>query len=138
MSTSRKSEEGTFQQGSKRRVRRETIDFTELKEFANSVRKNIDDSFKLDTKGTSSNIPQVFTSNLFTVAPVSKKAATDEFMNLAMLKTQTNSSNNQIGEVKNLLSVIGKKKEGLNLEAGSYMATLEYTMRSISGMKDLL
>ena len=137
MSTSRKSKEAAPHRG-KRRQSSETLDFTELQNLAKSVRQNIDQTFRLSSKGANSNIPQIFTSNLFAVEPSVKSDATDQFMNLESIVNKRKSSASQIGEVKNLLATIGSKKEGLNFEAGSYMATLEYTMRSISGMKQML
>lgn len=81
MSTSRKSKEAAPHRG-KRRQSSETLDFTELQNLANSVRQNIDQTFKLNSKGANSNIPQIFTSNLFAVESSAKSDTTDQFMNL--------------------------------------------------------
>lgn len=114
------------------------MDFTQLKELANSVRSSIDETYKHASKGTNCNLPQIFTSNLFSAPSLTKSQETDQFMHLSLINTQQTSSNMQIGQVKNLLAEIGQKKQGSNFEAGSYMATLEYTMRSINGIKDML
>lgn len=56
MSTSIKSKEAVPQK-TKRRQRRDTIDFTELQNVADSVRKNIDLALNLNSRGQNSNIP---------------------------------------------------------------------------------
>ena len=75
---------------------------------------------------------------MFALESKPKSDATEQFISLEPVLTKGMNFASQIGQVKTLLTSIGSKKEGTNFEAGSYMATLEYTMRSISGIKKMI
>lgn len=136
MSASRKSNDCAPIK-SKRNPR--VVDFSEIKKISNAVKCNVGKMFKFETKGVSCNLPQIFSSSLFTIASADKKDSTEQFINLSgAAGVGSSGTKGQIGQMTNLLASLGNKKEGLNFEAGSYMATLEYTMRSINGIKDLI
>ena len=59
-------------------------------------------------------------------------------MESSLLQKGASQVNKQTAALESLLGLMGQKEKGLNFEAGSYMATLEYTIRSISGLKELL
>jgi hypothetical protein len=112
--------------------------FSDIQELTNLIRADVESTFKLNEKGLACNIPQIFSSNLFSKQTKTQQQDTSMFMAASMLKDNNSTAKQQIGAVKNLLGVMTNKKTNVNFEAGSYMATLESTIRSINKMKDLI
>lgn len=112
--------------------------FTDIQELTQLIKADVESTFKLNEKGLACNIPQIFSSNLFSKETKPQQESTSQFMAASMLRNNNSTARQQIGAVKNLLGSMTHKKDNVNFEAGSYMATLESTIRSINKMKDLI
>ena len=112
--------------------------FTDIQELTELIRADVETTFKLNEKGHACNIPQIFSSNLFSKESKPQQEATSMFMDASMLRNNNSTAKQQLGAVKNLLGSMTTKKTNVNFEAGSYMATLESTIKSINKMKDLI
>lgn len=112
--------------------------FTDIQELTQLIKADVESTFKLNEKGLACNIPQIFSSNLFSKETKPKQEDTTMFMDSSMLRNNNSTAKNQIGAVKSLLGIMTNKKDNVNFEAGSYMATLESTIKSINKMKDLI
>jgi len=101
------------------------------------IGNDVTSTFKLNTRGVVSNIPQIFNSALFSNS--SKRVVEDStcFMHSSLVKKEKSDSSQQLGSVHSFLTSLKSKKK-TNFEAGSYMASLETTIDSINQMKTCL
>lgn len=98
---------------------------------------DVNKTFKLQTRGVVSNIPQIFNSGLFSKSNSKGRDLSTSFIDTALFKSETTKTGSQM---KSVTSVLGQLKifKDTNLEAGSYMASLETTIESINKMKNLM
>ena len=94
-------------------------------------------TFKLNTRGVKSNIPQIFNSALFSNSAKPGMEDSTCFVHSSLVKKKESNSSQQLGTVHSFLSSLKSKKQN-NFEAGSYMASLETTIASINKMKTTL
>jgi hypothetical protein len=112
--------------------------FSDIQELSEMIKADVESTFKLNQKGHACSIPQIFNSNLFSKESKPQQESTRVFMAASMLRNNNSTAKQQIGALNNLLGSMTTKKDAVNFEAGSYMATLESTIRSINKMKDLI
>lgn len=119
----------------------DSIEFEDIKEELNLsslIDVDVRKTFKLDSRGVKSNIPQIFSSGLFSNDKSQKmEEMSNCFINNSLFKPRNNGASSQM---KNVSSILGQIRgiKGTNLEAGSYMASLETTIESINKMKNLM
>lgn len=113
--------------------------FKDIKELSDLISQNVENTFKFNEKGKMSSLPQIFNSKLFSKETSSQpQEAFNAFMDVSLLRDVCSNSKKQLGQVESLVGVMSQKKTESNFEAGSYMATLESTIRSINKLKSLI
>jgi hypothetical protein len=113
--------------------------FKDIKELSDLIKSNVESTFKLNEKGKVCSLPQIFNSRLFSKESiVQPNEAIHDYMDASFVRDLTSSARKQLGQVESLVGVMSQKKSSHNFEAGSYMATLESTIRSINKLKDLI
>lgn len=110
-------------------------------DFKKIIDIDVNKTFKLESRGVKSNVPQIFNSTLFSKADTSKEEELSNcFINTTLTMLKNNRNEDMGNQITNVTSMLGQLKifKETNLEAGSYMASLETTIESISKMKNLL
>lgn len=106
--------------------------------FKPIIKLDVNRTFKLKSRGIKSNIPQIFNSSLFSNSNSNKiEELSNCFINSTLLKKRAEKKNSQVQSVTSVLGQLKIFKES-NLEAGSYMASLETTIESINKMKNFM
>lgn len=119
----------------------DSMEFEEIKgqlNLSSLIDVDVRKTFKLDSRGVKSNIPQIFSSGLFSNDKSQKiEELSNCFINKTLFKPRNAGASSQMKSVSSVLGQIRGIK-GINLEAGSYMASLETTIESINKMKNLM